>query len=158
MVLSLWRRDRNRKESRRKRRLLVVRNPIILLDNARSHTAAVTDLLYRWKWDSGTSTVLTLMNACDYDLFAKVIKKTTARDPVQHKRLTYPCFKAANTEHQKRWTGWWCTTPSKHLAESDKAELLQWRYINVLPLWIKPARYIELLSLAFIQPLVKGCS
>ena len=38
--------------TRRKRRHLVVQNPIILHDNARSHTAAaVTDLLRRWQWE-----------------------------------------------------------------------------------------------------------
>ena len=42
-------------------------------------------------------------------------ERTTARDLVQHKRLTYPCSWALNTEHQQRWTRWWCTTPSKHL-------------------------------------------
>ncbi|KAJ4431732.1 hypothetical protein ANN_20334 [Periplaneta americana] len=37
---------------RRKRRHLVVQNPIILHDNARSHTAAaVKDLLRRWQWE-----------------------------------------------------------------------------------------------------------
>ena len=37
---------------RRKRRHLVIQNPIILHDNARSHSAAaVTDLLRRWQWD-----------------------------------------------------------------------------------------------------------
>ena len=59
---------------RRKRRHLVVQNPIILHDNARSHTtAAVKDLLGHWQreilehllyWPD--------MSPCDYDLFAKV--------------------------------------------------------------------------------------
>ena len=59
---------------REKRGHLVVQNPIILHENARSHTAtAVTGLLRRWK-----SEILEHppyfpdINPCDYDLFAKV--------------------------------------------------------------------------------------
>ena len=44
-------------------------------------------------------------------------ERTTARDPVQHKRWTYPSYRAVNTEHQQGWTRWWCTTPSKHLVK-----------------------------------------
>ena len=47
-------------------------------------------------------------------------ERTTARDPVQYKRWTYPCYKAVNREHQQRWTRWWCTRHSKHLAGGDK--------------------------------------
>ena len=51
----------------------MVQNPIILDDNGRSHTAAVTDLLRRWQWEilehpSCSSDV----SSCDCDLFAKV--------------------------------------------------------------------------------------
>ena len=35
-------------------------------------------------------------------------------------RWTYPCYGAVNTEYPQRWTRWWCTTPSKHLAKGDK--------------------------------------
>ena len=48
----------------------MVQNPIILHNNARSHTAAVTDLLRRWKWE-----ILERppdMSSCDYDLFVEV--------------------------------------------------------------------------------------
>ena len=47
-------------------------------------------------------------------------ERTFARGPVQHKRWTYPCYRAVNTEHQQRWVHWWCTTHSKHLAEGYK--------------------------------------
>ena len=60
-----------------------------------------------------------LQSPWDYDLFAK-IKKTAARDPVQHKRWICPCYRAVNMEHQQRCTRWWCTTPSKHLTKGDK--------------------------------------
>ena len=39
-------------------------------------------------------------------------------DPEQHKRWTYPCYRAVSTEHQQRWTRWWCTTPSKHIRQN----------------------------------------
>ncbi|KAJ4426542.1 hypothetical protein ANN_27356 [Periplaneta americana] len=59
---------------RRKRRHLVVRNPIILHDNARSHTAAaVKDLLCHWQWEILEHPPYSPdMSPCDYDLFAKV--------------------------------------------------------------------------------------
>ena len=58
---------------RRKRRPLVVQNPIIIHDNARSHTAAVTELLRCWQWDILEHPPYSPdMSPCDYDLFAKV--------------------------------------------------------------------------------------
>ncbi|KAJ4436308.1 hypothetical protein ANN_18939 [Periplaneta americana] len=59
---------------RRKRRHLVVQNPIILHDNARSHTtAAVKDFLHRWQWEILEHPPYSLdMSSCDYDLFTKV--------------------------------------------------------------------------------------
>ena len=57
----------------RTKRQLVVQNPIILHDNARSHTAAVTDLLGRWQWEILEHPPYSPdMSPCDYDLFAKV--------------------------------------------------------------------------------------
>ena len=41
--------------------------------------------------------------------------RTTAWDPVPHRRWSYQCYRAVNTEHQQRWARWWFTTPSKHL-------------------------------------------
>ena len=58
---------------RRKRRHLVVQNPILLHDNARSHTAAVTDLLRRWQWEILEHPPYSPdMSSCDYSLFAQV--------------------------------------------------------------------------------------
>ncbi|KAJ4450655.1 hypothetical protein ANN_02084 [Periplaneta americana] len=59
---------------RRNRRHLGVQNPIILHDNARSHTAAaVKDLLRRCQWEIlEHSSYLPDMSPCDYDLFTKV--------------------------------------------------------------------------------------
>ena len=50
-----------------------LQNPIILHDNRRSHTAAVTDLLRRWKWEIVEHPLYSPgMNPCGYDLIAKV--------------------------------------------------------------------------------------
>ena len=99
---------------RRKRQHLVVHNPNILQDNARSHTAAAaTDLLRRCK---GRLTRYESMRLRSL----RQSERTTVRDPVQHKRWTYPCYRAVNTEHQQRWTRWWCMTLSKHLAKRDE--------------------------------------
>ena len=64
--------------------------------------------------ESGTATVLTRY------MISLPIERTTARNSVQHKRRTYPCYRAVITEHQQRWTHWWCTIPSQHLAKGDK--------------------------------------
>ena len=88
--------------------------------------------------DSRTSTVLTRYESMRLRSFRQS-ERTTLKDPVQHKRWTYLRFRAVNTEHQQRWTCWWCTKPSKHLKKGDKyGRRLYWRYINVVPLWIKP--------------------
>jgi transposase len=57
-------------------------NPIILHDNARSHTAnAVTDLLRRWRWEILEHPPYSPdMSPCDYDLFAKM------KEPLRGKR------------------------------------------------------------------------
>ncbi|KAJ4432043.1 hypothetical protein ANN_20657 [Periplaneta americana] len=58
----------------RRKRHLAVQNPIILHDNAKSHTAAaVKDLLRRWQWEVLEHPAYSSdMSPCDYDLFAKV--------------------------------------------------------------------------------------
>ena len=54
-------------------RNLVIQNTIILHHNARSHTAAVTDLLRRWQWEILEHPPYSPdMSPCDYDLFAKM--------------------------------------------------------------------------------------
>ena len=74
----------------------------------------------------------------------------TKRLLVQHKRWTYPCSRAVNTEYQQRWTCWWQTTPSKHLAKGHKSgERLYWRYINDVPLWIKPCQKCQAVAITF---------
>ena len=116
---------------RRKRRHLVVLNPIILHDNARSHTAAAVTTpcaaSNRKFWNIHLTHPI---SPCDYYLFVKV-KDPLARDPVEN-RWTYPCFRAVNTGHQQRWTRWWCKTPSKHLLKVIMGRLY-WRYINAEP-------------------------
>ena len=71
--------------------------------------------------DSGTSTVLTQYEFMRLQ-YLRQSKRNTVRDPVHHKRCTYPCYRVVNMEHQQRWTRWWCTTPSKHLAKGDTKE------------------------------------
>ena len=103
-----------------KRRHLVVQNPIILHDSARNHTAAVvTDLLRRWKWEILEHPPY----SSDESMRLRSLRQSeriTTKGPVQHKRWTYPCYRAANTKHQQKWTCWWWTTPSKHLAKDNK--------------------------------------
>ena len=66
--------------------------------------------------DSGTATVLTGYESMRLRSLRES-ERITARDPIQHKRWTYPCYRSVNTEHQQRWKRWWCTTPSKPLAK-----------------------------------------
>jgi transposase len=67
---------------RRKRRHLLAMNPIILHDNARSHTGnAVTDLLRRWRWAIlEHPTYSPDVSPCDYVLFPKM------KEPLRRKR------------------------------------------------------------------------
>ena len=103
-------------ELRKKLWHLVVQNPIMFHDNARSHTAtAVMDLLHCWKWE-----ILKHPPWPPVLLSLHQSERTTATDLVQHKKWTYPCYRMVSAEHQKRWMHWWCTMPSKHLAKGDK--------------------------------------
>ena len=54
-------------------RYLLIQNPIILRDNARSLTAAVSDLLRRWQCEILEHPPYSPnMSPCDYNLFVKV--------------------------------------------------------------------------------------
>ena len=103
-----------------KLRQLTVQDPIILHDNASSETAAaVTNLLRRWQWEILKHPPY----SPDESMRLRSLRqseRTAAWDPVRHKRWTYMCCRADNTEHQQRWTRWWCTTSSKHLVKGDK--------------------------------------
>ena len=66
-------------------------------------------------WNSGKSTVLIWYESMWLQSLRKR-EKITLRDPVQHKRWTYPCCRMVNMEHQQGWMRWLCTTSSKLLA------------------------------------------
>ena len=101
--------------------------------------------------DSGTSTVLIRYESMRLQSLCQS-ERTTARDPVQHKRWIYPHYRAVNKEHQLIWMCWWFTTSSKHLAKDDKKGGGQyWKYINVVPLWIKPCQKYRSVAITFIQ-------
>ena len=69
--------------------------------------------------DSGTFTVYTRYESMQL-WYLRQSERTAAMDPVQCKRWTYSCYRAVNMEYQEKWTRWWCTMPSKHLAIGDK--------------------------------------
>ena len=72
----------------RKWRHLVVQNPIILHDNARSHTASVAmNLLCHWQWGILEHPPYSPhMSPCDYDLSAKL------KEPLQGTQYRTPSF------------------------------------------------------------------
>ena len=82
-------------------------------------------------------------------------RRTTARDLIQHKRWTCPCYRAVNTEPQQRQMHWCCIMPLKHLTKTDKyGGGLYWRYINVVPLWIKTCQKFQTVAITFYPTLV----
>ena len=52
--------------------------------------------------DSVTSTILTRYESMRLRSLCQS-ERTTARDAVQHKKWTYPCYRVVNMEHQQRW-------------------------------------------------------
>ena len=73
LIYHLWRRDRNRMYSEENDDTWWYRTLIILHDNVRSHSAAVTDLLSCWQWEILEHPPYSPdMSPCDYDLVAKV--------------------------------------------------------------------------------------
>ena len=112
VVLLLWWRDHNRMDSYWVSMVNVSQPPIA--SGTRSLTAAVWLLELLWRMMRFCTTKSMWLRSL------RQSERTTVRDPVQHKRWTYPCYRTVNMEHQQRWTCWWCTTPSKHLAKGDK--------------------------------------
>ena len=117
VVLSVWQRDRN------------------LMDSYRVITVDVPEFTIvsdaRDPWQSGVTSCVVMKNDevlyhqmstfCHESMqLRSLCQSERMRDSVQHKIWTYPYYRAVNTEHQQRWTRWWCMTSSKHLPKSDK--------------------------------------
>ena len=68
--------------------------------------------------------------------------RSTARYPLHHKRWTYPCYRRSirNINKDGRVDGVRCI-PNIWQNVINKGRLY-WRYINAVPLWIKPYIYI----------------
>lgn len=112
--------------------------------------------------DTGTSLYPPDMSSYDYDLFVK--KGTTSRVLLRHNRNLNQCFKPVPAGQRQRWTSWLYTTPSTHVAKSDRdGRQLYWRNVTYDLLTIKPGTsdlnvaitfyptlvYIKIMSLVF---------
>ena len=120
LVLSLWQRDYNHKDSYRVSTKDFPESPIAMAQEVHDSSTCLTPCIVM-KNDG----VLYHQESSFYPESMRLrsfrqSEWTIARDPVQHKRLTYPCYRAVNREHQQKWSRWWCTTPFKHLAKCDK--------------------------------------
>ena len=140
-------------------RHLMVQNPVILHDNARSHTdAAVTELLLCWQWEILDHPPYSPnMSPCDYDLFAKV------KEPLRGIRYNI-------WDERIRTIGWSIRNVNKDVRADGVRRLpniwqkvinkgrgrLYWRYryINVVPLWIKPCQKYRTVAITFYPTLV----
>ena len=136
-------------------RHLVVQNAIIVHNNARSHSAdAVTDLLRRWQWEILEHPPYSPdMSPYDYDLFAKVIGSLRGT--------------RYNTRYELiRTIGWWLWNINIDGHADGVRRLpniwqkvikkggLYWRYINVVPPWIKPCHKYRTVTNTFYLTLV----
>ena len=109
VVLSLWRSDRNSMDSEEKMTLGGTELHHSSWQYKESHRCCSHGHLAPLAMeDSWTSTVLTRYKSMRLKSLRKS-ERTTARNPLQHKRWTYPCYRPVNAEHQQRWTHWWCT-------------------------------------------------
>ena len=113
VVLSLWQRDCNCMDSGENDDTWWYRTPSFFLT-----MQGVRPLLLLWtSYTAGNGGFWNIHHThpiWDHAITISSPKwKTAARDPVQHKSWTYPCFR-------ERSTRWWCTTPSKHLEEGHK--------------------------------------
>ena len=132
VVLSLWRRDRNRMNSGENDDTWWYRTPSFFMT-----MQGVTPLL------SWTSCITAMGDSGTYIVFTRhwihviIVSlpkwKNHCEGPSTTQEMkTFPCYRAINMEHQQRWMCWWCTTPSKHLAKGDQYwGRLYWRHINV---------------------------
>ena len=84
-------------------------------------------------------------------------ERTIARDVVRYKRWIYPCYRIVNMEHQQRWTYWWWTMLSKHLAKGDKGATILKVYKCCTPV-NKAMSEISNCSITFYPTLVSSLS
>ena len=132
----------------------MVQNSIILHDNARSHTTAVTNLLSGWQWEILEHPPYSPnMSPCDYDLFAKV------KEPLRGTRHNI-------RDELIRTIGWSIRNINKMDAlmvydafqtfekGDSKGGRLYRRYINVVPLWIKLWQKYRTVAITFYLSLV----
>ena len=85
-----------------------------------SHRCCHRPLAPLAKGDSGISTVLTRWVHAITISSPKWKNHCEEPGATQEMNLSILIYRTVNTEHQQRWTRWWCTTPSKHLAKGDK--------------------------------------
>ena len=136
---------------RRKRWHLVVQNPIILLDSARSHTTAfVTDLLRHWQWEILEDPAYSPhMSRCYYDLFVKVKEPLRGTRYNTRDELIYVIrFSIWNVNKGGRADG------VRRLPNIWRQVINMWRYINIILLWIKPCQKYRTVAVTFYPTLV----
>ena len=91
--------------------------------------------------DFGTSTVLTRYESMRLRSFRQG-ERTIAREPVQHKRWTYPCYRGQ----------YGTATKMDALMSAFQTFGKRW-----LPLWIKPCHKYQTVAITFFQSLVLHC-
>ena len=100
VVLSLWRRDRNRMDSEENDTLGGTDPHHSSGQCKESHCCYHGSLAPLALGDSGTSNVLTRYESM-WLRSVRQSERTTARDPVQHKRWTHPCYRAVKRNINK---------------------------------------------------------
>ena len=100
VVLSLWQRDHNHMDSYRMSTMDVPESPsasdarVFVRSGVTTYTFMKNDGIQYHQLSSFSPESMRLRSL-------RQSERTTMRDPVQHKRWTYPCYRAVNTKHKQ---------------------------------------------------------
>ena len=150
VVLSLWRRDRNRMDSgenddTRWYRTLTF---FMTLQEVTPYChGPFAPLVMR---DTETATVFTRYESMLLRSLRKS-ERTIARDPVQDKRYSGQSIRNINKD--ERTDGVWYLPNFWKKVINKRCGELYWGYMNVVPLWIKPCQKCRTVAIILIQPL-----
>ena len=151
----LWRRDRNRMNSHRVSTVDDPESPILIGARGPWQQRCDSLLCHEEWWGSvpPSVAVFSWVHAIKISSPEKPLWETRYNTKVELIRAIGQWIRNINKDGRADC----CTTPSKYFAKVINWGWLYWRYINVLPLWIKPCQKYRTVAITFYPDFVYDC-